>query len=436
MRADVHAVAVGRRPVADYALLAGDETIQRILDSARPLAGARVVHVTASSGGRPPEMLDSLLPLVRGLGVEVEWRVLFGDAPFLAVGDALQDGLQGAEIAIDADEWAAYRAACDSATRSLPECDVLVVHDPRALGAADAREGARRIWRCHVDASEPDAEAWERARPLVERCDAAVFSAASFAPPGLRRAAEDPGASGNGNGRPPPGPDPHAISPAIDPLSPANLELPVGVPGRIARSLGIDLGRPYCCQVIGFDPWKDPHEAIDAFRLAKEEVPELQLVLAGALRREDAPGWLTVREIADYADGVQDVHLLTSYTGVGNLELNAVRRLARVALQKSLREGFGLAASEAMWAGTPVVGSPAGGLPLQVRDGRDGYLTEGTEETARRIVELVRDPALAVEMGRSGRDRVRERFLMTRLLEDELRLLAEALAEDRATVAP
>jgi trehalose synthase len=219
----------------------------------------------------------------------------------------------------------------------------------------------------------------------------------------------------------------HATPPGIDPLSPRNLELAARLAGRVVRPLGVELTRPFVCQTMRFDRWKDPHAAIEAFSLAKEELPQLQLALAGELDSGDPEGWRVLKEVSDYAESTADVHLLTSYEGVGNLELGGLHVLARTALQRSIREGFGLAASEAMWKGTPVVGGTGGGLPLQVRDGVDGYLTDDIEQTAARIVELVRDPGLAIEMGRAGRERVREHFLVTRALEDELRVVAAVL---------
>jgi trehalose synthase len=260
------------------------------------------------------------------------------------------------------------------------------------------------VWRCHLDASEPDGAAWERLAPFAERCAATVFPDASFAPPGL---AVD-----------------HSIPPAIDPLAPAAVELPVRVAGRIARSSGLDLSRPFVCQVARIDPWKDPHAVIDSFSLAREELPELQLALAGAPAPDDADGWRVFKEIADYAAPLDDVHLVTGYTGAGGVELGALRRLARVMVHRSLREGFGLAVAEALWKGTPVIAGRDGGIPLQIEDGREGYLTDTVEETAGRIVELVNDPGLAIEMGKRGQERVGERFLVTRLLADELDLLA------------
>jgi trehalose synthase len=173
---------------------------------------------------------------------------------------------------------------------------------------------------------------------------------------------------------------------------------------------------------------------IDAFDIARDELPDLQLVLAGAPAPDDPEGWRTFKEISDYATGQDDVHLVTAYTGAGNVEFGAIRRLARVSVQRSVREGFGLAVSEALWKGTPVVAGPDGGIPLQVRDGREGFLAEEDDEIAARIVELVRDPGLAIELGAAGRERVRERFLLTRLLADELELLQGVAARDGATV--
>jgi trehalose synthase len=208
--------------------------------------------------------------------------------------------------------------------------------------------------------------------------------------------------------------------PGIDPLDPRNLELESRLPGRVVRPLGVDLERPFCLQVLELDRWDDPHAAIDAFRAAKAEEPELQLVLAALLDRAATESWQAAKEISDYAEGTDDVLLLTTYEGLGSLEVGALLLLARTVIERSLREGFELAPFEALWKRTPVVG----GIPLTVRDGVDGFLAPDPEQAAARIVELVRDPGLAIEMGRAGRERVRERFLVTSALERELRVLA------------
>src|SRR5215211_640654 len=407
--ADLQPMVVARGSLEAYEEAAGGEAIEAVRAAAGPVRGARVVHVSGAHGGRVPELLSALLPLALDAGVEVEWRVLFGGPELDAVVPALQEGFQGAETAVDDAAWEAYLGACGRAADALGDgWDCIVLHDPAALGLAAGLD-ERVVWRCHVDGSEPDPPLLERARPLAESCEVIAVPEESFAPDVLR------------------GPRLRRAPPGIDPLSTRNLEPSVGLPGRVVRPLDVDLDNPFVFQLMRLDRWKDPHATIKAFALAREELPGLQLVLAAELDSGDSAGWHAVKEVSDYAGDHEAIHLLTSYEGVGHLEVGALQRLARVGLQRSLREGFGLAASEALWKGTPVIGNPQGGLPLQVRDGLDGYLTETPEETAERIVELVRDPGLAVEMGRSGRERVRERFLVTRALGADLAVLGAAL---------
>ena len=413
MRPSLHPVELGRRGLSDYAELVGNDQIERLQDLAQPLEGASILHVTGPRpGGRVPELLSGLLPLMADAGARVEWAVTVAGDAADEVGAELREGLQGAETAIEDEAFDAYLERCESLGDALETHDLVVVHDPEPL--ALAAERPRLVWHCHLDASEPDSDAWARSQPLVERYDAVALAAESFAPPGLDGAT--------------------AIAPGIDPLAAKHQDLPLRLAGAALRGLGVDLGRPFVCQVGRFDRWKDPHATVDAFALAKEELPELQLALAGTLAGAGADDWLAIREITDYAEDQPDLHLLTSYTGVGALELNALQRTARVLVERSLREGFGLVASEALWKRTPVVAGPEGGIPLQLRDGTDGYLAEGLDDTARRIVELVRDPGLAAAMGAAGRERVREGFLVTRMLEDELRLLDSVLAGRAATV--
>jgi trehalose synthase len=256
-----------------------------------------------------------------------------------------------------------------------------------------------------VDASQPEPATWDHLVPLLEACDWGVFPCDDFWPLNL-------------------GGDVRAIAPAIDPLGPKNMDMPLRLAGHTLRSLGIDLTRPLVCNVSRLDRWKDPHGVIDAFAQAKQIEPDLQLVVVGALPGEGPQDFRIAREVADYAAGIDDVRVMTSYTGVGEVEVGALQRVARVSLQRSLREGFGLAASEALWKRTPVVAVAGGGIATQVEHGTSGYLVEDTQQMAERLVELVEDPGLAIELGSAGRAHVQERFLVTRLLEDELRLLA------------
>jgi trehalose synthase len=408
VRSGLQRIEPGRRSLGDYSELAGDDAIERIRGLARSLGDLRVVHVSpAAPRNGCPEMLRGLLPLMADAGVDVEWRVLYGAAPFGDVARDLYDGLQGAETAIAPSTWSEYlEGIAAAAGRLRDDCDVLVLHDPATLALlAQDDGGARVVWRCHVDASAPEAATRERLYPLLEDCDWGVFACDDFWPPNL-------------------GGDVRAIAPAIDPLGPKNMDMPLRLAGHVLRSLGIDLTRPLVCNVSRLDRWKDPHGVIDAFAQAKRAVPDLQLVVVGALPGEGPQDFRIAREVADYAAGLDDVRVMTSYTGVGEVEVGALQRVARVSLQRSLREGFGLAASEALWKRTPVVAVAGGGIGLQVEDDTSGYLVDDTQAMAARLVELVDDPGLAIALGSAGRARVQERFLVTRLLEDELRLLA------------
>jgi trehalose synthase len=411
--ADLQPMAVAPRAPGEYAPAAGGRAVEALQDAAQPLRGARVLHVSvAGAEGRVPELLGGMLPLAAGAGVEVEWRVLFGSPELRATAAALQSGLRGGESGIEDAAWEGYLEACEQTARSLSDnYDAIVLHDA-ALGlAAGLTGGPAVLWRVHEDASQAEPDALARAMALAERCSSVLVPHESFVP---------------GNGAPPAGlagERLHVAPPGIDPLDPRNLQLESRLPGRVVRPLGVDLERPFCLQILELDRWDDPHAAIDAFRIAKKEEPDLQLVLAALLDRAATESWQAAKEISDYAQDTDGVLLLTTYEGLGSLEVGALLLLARAVIERSLREGFELAPFEALWKRTPVVG----GLPLAIRDGVDGFLAPDTEDAAAHIVELVRDPGLAIEMGRAGRERVREQFLVTAALQRELRALAGTL---------
>jgi trehalose synthase len=398
-------MAVAARAPGDYAPVAGARAVEAVQEAAAQLRGTRVLHVTAAgASGAVPELLGGMLPLAAGAGLDVEWRVLFGDPGLRQVSASLEHGLRGGESAISDDDWGPWRESCERIGRSLNgAADLVVLHDPGTLGLA-AGVDMPVVWRCHVDASQAEADALERAAELIDRCALTLVPDESFAPP-------------HANGV-------RAAPPGIDPLDSRNLELEARLPGRVVRPLGVDLDRPFVLQVVELDRWDDPHTAIEAFRLAKLVEPELQLVLAGLLDPAATEDWQAAKEVSDFAAGERDAVLVTSYEGVGSLEVGALQRLARVVLELSLREGFDLAPCDALWKRTPVIGETGSPLRLTVRDGVDGFLVEGVEQLAGRAIELVRDPGLAAEMGRAGRERVRERFLVTAALERELRALA------------
>jgi glycosyltransferase involved in cell wall biosynthesis len=386
-------IDAGRRPLEDHRELAGAEALERIRVGARALGGASVLCLTAAdaAASHAPHYLRSLLPLMADAGIEVAWRTLTGGAHG-KVGEWLEQALGGAEFAASAAEWEAWVEESAAALEpELAHADLVVVHDAAALGCLEAARagGTRCAWSRHEDAAGVDAAAAGRLKELLEGVEVVD------------------------------------VAPSIDPLGPRSHDLPRNLSGQVLRSLGVDLSRPYVCQTGVIDRWTDPHTAIDAFDALKGTLPELQLVIAGALPGEGAGDMRIAREIDDYAEGRRDVHVKTGYGGVGNVELNALQRVARAGLALSLRIDTGPSRLETWWKSTPVVGSGAG--PLAVDDGRDGFSAADAEGVATQIEALVRDPGLAVELGAAGRERVRTAHLITRALEDELRLAGSLL---------
>ncbi|MBK6561473.1 glycosyltransferase [Candidatus Amarobacter glycogenicus] len=210
--------------------------------------------------------------------------------------------------------------------------------------------------------------------------------------------------------------------PAIDPLSAKNVTLSPGEADSVLKRFSVDSPRPMVCQVSRFDPWKDPLGVIDAYRMAKERYPELQLVLVGSLAHDDPEGEEWLQKVLKHRSRDADIHVLTNMDGVGNHEVNAFQEAAKVVIQKSTREGFGLVVSEGLWKGRPVIGGNCGGIPLQVRDGETGYLVDSSAECGERLIELLSDEDTCRRMGAAGREVVREHFLLTRYLHDYVRM--------------
>ncbi|MCC6338435.1 MAG: glycosyltransferase [Acidimicrobiia bacterium] len=405
-----------------YAAIVGDDAVDRIRALAEPLRGARVLHLNATPyGGGVAELLATHVPLLRSVGLDAEWQVMHGSDEFFAVTKQVHNALQGAHIEWTPDMQRTYlEKILDNALLLEGEYDFVVAHDPQPaallsfLGDSPVnRPSTRWVWRCHIDLTDADPTVWEFFRPHVERYDASVWTMPAFVPDSLQM-------------------DTVVFAPpCIDPLSVKNLELPEPFVAEICRQYGIDPNRPLICQVSRFDPWKDPVGVIEAYRAVRQQIPGAQLLLAGSMATDDPEGFHVWEQVEAARDGDPDVHLLSNIQQVGNVQINAFQRAADVVIQKSLREGFGLTVSEALWKGRPVIGGRAGGIVLQVRDGLDGYLVASVEETAKRTVELLGDLDLAESMGESGREHVRANFLSTRELEDWLRVFGE-LAEQPA----
>jgi len=415
----LQSVDIGTQSVDAYRASAGDDAVEVLRTLAEPLRGARVLHVSATPyGGGVAEMLRSEIPLLRDLGLDAHWKLIRGDNAFFSVTKALHNGLQGSPNSLTTEQQERYLTQSARNAEALDDdhYDVIVIHDPQPLALPElhGRDEARWIWRCHIDTSEPNPQVWAFLRPFLAGYDAAVFTVGGFVPPDFPLDRIE------------------IIPPAIDPESPKNIEIDHQLATRVLDWIGVDTSRPFVTQISRFDPWKDPLGVIDAYRLARREAPNLQLVLAGSMALDDPEGWDMYEQIHDATRDEADVHVFTNLTGVGNIEVNALQRLAAVVIQKSLREGFGLVVSEALWKQTPVVASRAGGIPLQLRDGAGGYLVDSVPECAARVVELLGDADQRLEVAGRGRALIRDRFLLTRLVADSLRLYTSILGSQPA----
>lgn len=400
---------VGIESLDNYRSLMAEEKIEEIKRLARELRGARILHLSATPyGGGVAELLRSVIPLLRDLGLHADWKIICGDEKFFNVTKSFHNALQGGEFSLDDNVKEVYLSNNARNAQLLEEqYDYIIVHDPQPLALLHfkGRNNSKWLWRCHIDTSEPNQEVWDFLEPFVLEYDAAIFTMDKFVPPDLQVAKIS------------------IIPPAIDPLSPKNMAIPVNLCRRVVTWVGIDFRKPLLTQVSRFDPWKDPLGVIDVYRMVKEDIPDLQLVLVGCMAVDDPEAWGIYSKVSEYAKGDSDAYVFTNLTGVGNIEVNAFQQLSQVIIQKSIREGFGLVVSESLWKTTPVVAGRTGGIPMQLEDGVSGFLCDGTEDYARKISHLFRNEEEAKAMGERGKEKVKEEFLIPRMVADELRLL-------------
>ncbi|MDA8201695.1 MAG: glycosyltransferase [Chloroflexi bacterium] len=404
-----------------YGEVAGEEAVSEIRRLAEPLRGARILHVNATKfGGGVAEILPTLTGLMRDVGLEAEWRLMPGNDQFFNVTKLVHNGLQGMDVSLDQ----AKRHTYDEASRRFADAfegdyDYVVIHDPQPAALRSLRPNAtgKWVWRCHIDLTAANPDVWGFVRPMVEAYDAAIFTLPDYVMPDLRVGVLA------------------FIPPSIDPLSPKNMPLESALLDDVLFRLGVDPHRPLLLQVSRFDPWKDPKGVIQVYRAVKREIPDVQLSLVGSMASDDPEGWRIYKDILRYAGQDPDLTIMTNLDGVGALEVNAFQRASDVVLQKSLREGFGLTVSEALWKGVPVVGGKVGGIPMQIGDDVAGRLVTTNEQATRACLELLRNDGLRTSLGEAGKERVRRNFLSTRNLRDYL-LLFNALRTGDASLVP
>ena len=354
-----------------YRGIVSEDLLAEIVDLASELRGAKVVHINATAfGGGVAEMLQSLIPLMCDVGLEAEWQVIAGDAEFFNVTKAFHNGLQGMDLPLTDDMreiWQRYNM--NNAQIFEGEYDFVVVHDPQPAGLCHFQGntmGKHWIWRSHIDTSHPNPAYWEFITPFLRPYQAGIFSMSQYVGDGLAF------------------PELTIIHPSIDPLSPKNQPMSLEQGRQTMLGLGVDPKRPLISQISRYDPWKDPLGVIDVYRMVKISVPEVQLMLMASMASDDPEGWDYLRRIQEHAGDDPDIHLLY-FERNNDLEVNAFQTFSDVIVQKSVREGFGLVVTEALWKGQAVVGGNVGGIRYQIEDGVNGYLVASIDEAAEKL---------------------------------------------------
>jgi trehalose synthase len=400
MSASVPSPAPARRAprLDDYVRIIGPGEVDELRALARRLAGRSVKMVNSTAvGGGVAEILNRLVPLLQEVGVPTRWDVITGGDEFFQITKAFHNALHGGPFQGGPEWFATFLATNEENRRRLEFSeDFIVVHDPQpvALVVERDRTPAHWIWRCHIDLSHPNSEVWEFLRPYVEQYDAALFSSPAFT-----------------QGLPIPQ---YLFFPTIDPLADKNRELDAKFIRSVLERFQIDPQRPILTQVSRFDRLKDPVGVIRAYRMVKK-YHDCQLVLAGGAASDDPEGSEVLREVEEAAAGDPDIHVLNLPPWSAR-EINALQRASTIVIQKSIREGFGLTVTEALWKKKPVVASAVGGIPSQVIHKVTGMLVHSVEGCAYQLRYLLANPDFARQLGRNGHEHVKENFLITRNL--------------------
>ena len=409
-------VELQQKSLRPYRDIVGEGLISDIRGLASGLKGARVVHINATAfGGGVAEMLQTLVPLMCDLGLLAEWHVIDGEEEFFNVTKAFHNGLQGMDLPLTDDMkevWERYNRKNALAFDGV--YDFVVVHDPQPAGLRHFHGdsgGQHWAWRSHIDTSHPNKAYWEFVVPFLRPYQAGIFSMNQYVGQGLGFT------------------ELAIIHPSIDPLSPKNRPMDVEQAEQIVGNLGVDTNRPLISQISRYDPWKDPLGVIDVYRIVKDNLPGLQLVLMASMASDDPEGWEYLNRTKEHAGDDPDIHLL-HFERNNDLEVNAFQTRSDVVIQKSVREGFGLVVTEALWKGQAVVGGAVGGIPLQIIDGETGFLVQSIEECAEKVIYLLQHREEAKSMGARAKEHVRQNFLTPRHLRDYLALFEKLSAAE------
>ena len=392
----------------DYRKIAGDEAISAIYKEARRLYGRRILHINSTYyGGGVAEILNSLVPLMNNVGIEADWRILHGTPDLFTITKKFHNALQGNSINLTEIKKQLYVGANEAfSTYCHIDADCVFVHDPQPLPVIKFYKKRQPwVWRCHIDLTNPNKKLWEFLKGFILRYDMVVFSSEKYKKEDLPV-------------------EQKVIYPSIDPLSLKNKELSEKDILKYVKKAGIPSDKPVITQVSRMDPWKDPEGLLEVFKYVKEKV-DCRMVYCYDMALDDPEGVEIYSKVYRKAKKFVEKGDVIFVVGKHQILVNAIQRFSTVLVQNSIREGFCLAVTEALWKGKPVVATKVGGIPLQIKDGENGFLVEpgNREQFADRIIKILEDPSIGHEMGKKAREVVRKRFLITRTLLDYLRIL-------------
>ncbi len=396
----------------DYRTIVGDRVVNTIFQKARRLYNKRIINVNSTyAGGGVAEIMSSLVPLLNDAGVAADWRIIRGSSDLWAITKEFHNALQGDKIKLTAIKRNQYlQANADFATYAHLDQDFVIIHDPQPLPLIQyVKKNQPWVWRCHIDLSTPNPDLWEFVKDYLIRYDKVVVSSEHYKKKDLPM-------------------DQIVFQPVIDPLTLKNAPLSDKDAAKYIHEFKIPLDKPIITQISRFDKWKDPIGVVEIFKLVKKKI-DCRLVLCGSMASDDPEGIQIYEQVKKKANHLIESGDILLITHENNLLVNILQRMSAVVLQKSLREGFGLTVTEALWKGRPVVASNVGGIPLQIEDGQTGLLVDPKDYNAcaERIIQILKEPKKYEEMGRLGREYVREHFLVTRLMNNYIDLASDMI---------
>jgi trehalose synthase len=387
--------------IDDYIPIVGESVVENLRLIALRLRGKRILNVNSTAvGGGVAEILNRMVPLLRELGLDVRWDVIRGGEEYFEVTKKFHNALHGRRVDIGETDFDIFM---ETSRKNLEEMDtsgdIVFIHDPQPIVLVQKKTNNKWIWRCHIDLSNPKQKVWRFLKAFVVQYDAAVFSAPAFSRKLPIRQ--------------------FLIAPSIDPLSDKNRELPQEVIDGVLNKYAIPKDKPIITQISRFDRLKDPLGVIATYRLVKKHI-DCRLLLAGGTATDDPEGQKVFEDVMEAAHGDPDIHILSM--SQNDLEINALQRASTVVIQKSLKEGFGLTVSEALWKSKPVVASNVGGIPLQIKHKHSGLLCYSAEGAAFAVKQFLSSPEYARKIGENGREHAKNNFLITRHVRDYLLL--------------